>query len=146
MQTPALTIGVLLGRGVRLALGAQREREAVKLQPARPTNANPGRAATPSPGFLFLFLFFYTYFFFYRLLYRVHTQGLPEAPAGHPRFPTQRCFAQGCPCRPGHPDSESPEEASAGREGSRAISAPFGKQAAATRLLWMLFAKAHPSK
>lgn len=57
---PVLTVRVLLGRGpgIRLALRAQTEQEAVKLQPTRPANTNPGCAATPSPGFLFYSHFF----------------------------------------------------------------------------------------
>ena len=83
MRRPVLTVRVLLGRGVRLALGAQTEQETVKLQPTHPANASAGCAAGSFPRFPFSF-------FFSRLLrHRGHTQALPELPpAGRPRSPS----------------------------------------------------------
>lgn len=94
-----LTIGVLLGRGpgVCLALRAQTEQEAVKLQPARPANTNPGCSAALSHFSSFILIFS-------RLLHcHIHTQVMPKPPAGHPRPPPRVAWLEDVPANPAIP-------------------------------------------
>lgn len=88
-----LTIGVLLGRGpgVCLALRAQTEQEAVKLQPARPANTNSGCSAALSHFSSFILIFS-------RLLHcHIHTQVMPKPPAGYPRSPPRAAWLEDVP-------------------------------------------------
>lgn len=94
-----LTIGVLLGRGpgVCLALRAQTEQEAVKLQPARPANTNPGCSVTLSHFSSFILIFS-------RLLHcHIHTQVMHKPPAGHPRSPPRAAWLEDVPANPAIP-------------------------------------------
>lgn len=74
-QRPVLTLGVL---GIRLALGAQTEREGVKLWPTHP-QPHPGTRCYLFPGFPYFIPIFS------RLLHHhIPTQALPKLSAGHP--------------------------------------------------------------
>lgn len=119
-----LTLGVL---GIRLALGAQTEREGVKPQPTHP-QPHPGTRCQLFPR-ISLFIPIFS-----RLLHHhIPTQALPKLPAGRPD-PHPGLLCSRMSCNPIHPHLEILDKTSPG-----SISTPFRTQAAAAPLLWMLF-------
>lgn len=123
-----LTLGVL---GIRLALGAQTEREGVKLQPSHP---QPHPRTCCFPGFPYLSLFIPILSLFFQDF--PITASLPKLSADpHPGLLCSRMS-----CSPIHPHRRLLDETSPGP-----IATPFRTQAAATRLPWMLFPQSFPS-
>lgn len=116
-----LTLGVL---GIRLALGAQTEREGVKLRPTLP-QPHPGTRCHCFPGFPYFIPIFS------RLLHHhIPTQALPKLSARHPG-PHPALLCSRVSCKPIHPHLES---------WIKHLQAPWLRtQAAAPRLLRMLF-------
>lgn len=124
-----LTLGVL---GIRLALGAQTEREGVKLRPAH-LQPHPGTRCRCFPGFP------YFIHVFSRLLHHhIPTQALPKLSAGCPD-PHPGLFCSRISCNPIHPHLEILDKTSPG-----STATPLRTQTAAPRLLWMVFPQSFP--
>lgn len=116
VQTLVLTIRVLLSRGpgVRLALGGTNRARSGEAGAHLPCQRQPGLCCHSFPRFPFLF-FFFLGFCIAAFIPRHCPNPWPGAPDPHPGL----FGLEGVPGKPAHPDSDSLEKGSAGREGSK---------------------------